>query len=55
MIDAEFEITELGAAVLEGTEDFVKLNGIDLWLGGVHLAGDQSAWRWDESLGKMMA
>ena len=43
-----FQITEEGAAVLRGHEDFVGMNGIDLWLGGAHLAGDQPAWRWDE-------
>ena len=42
-----FEITDRGAAVLQGKADFVKLNGIDLWLGGVHLS-DRNLWRWDE-------
>jgi hypothetical protein len=43
-----FRITDRGQAVLNGDEDFVKLNGIDLWLGGVHLQGNEAAWRWDE-------
>lgn len=43
-----FEITESGEAVLKGQADFVELNGIDIWLGGVHLAGKENAWRWDE-------
>ena len=43
-----FQITSHGKAVLNGDEDFVRLNGIDLWLGGVHLQGDEAAWRWDE-------
>lgn len=51
---AEFQITELGETVAEGTQDYVKLNGIDLWLGGVHLEGDHAAWRWDESSGKLV-
>jgi hypothetical protein len=42
-----FEITDSGAAVLRGEADFVELNGIDLWLGGVHLS-DSNLWRWDE-------
>jgi hypothetical protein len=25
----------------------VKLNGIERWLGGVHLTGTQAVWRWD--------
>jgi hypothetical protein len=26
----------------------VALNGIDRWIGGVHLTGQRSAWRWDD-------
>lgn len=55
MPGAEFQITELGKAVSEAGEDYVTLNGIDLWLGGVHLEGDHAAWRWDESSGKLVA
>jgi hypothetical protein len=44
-----FEITEKGEAVLKGEADFVKMNGIDLWLGGVHLSGNHHLWRWDEA------
>jgi hypothetical protein len=42
-----FEITPAGRAVLQGETDFVKLNGIDQWLGGVHLT-ETNLWRWDE-------
>jgi hypothetical protein len=42
-----FEITPAGAAVLSEQADFVKLNGIDTWLGGVHLVGKDNIWRWD--------
>lgn len=31
------ELTDTGHAALEGRADFVKLNGIDRWIGGVHL------------------
>ena len=44
---ALFELTAKGGEVLRGTSDFVELNGIDLWLGGVHL-DDAVSWRWDE-------
>jgi len=44
---SSFEITELGRAVLEGSEDFVRTNGIDYWLGGVHLEGYEAGWRWE--------
>jgi hypothetical protein len=50
-----FQITERGRALLNGDEDFVHLNGIDLWLGGVHLAGDEAAWRWDEQRKRLVA
>jgi hypothetical protein len=41
-------ITDAGRRVLNGERDHVALNGIDLWRGGVHLAGaDRSPWRWD--------
>jgi hypothetical protein len=43
-----FQVTEFGKAVLNGDEDFVRSNGIDDWLGGVHLQGEEAAWRWDE-------
>jgi hypothetical protein len=41
------ELTDLGLAVLHGKADHVLLNGIDRWLGGAHLVGAESPWRWD--------
>jgi hypothetical protein len=41
-------LTPLGRAVLGEAADQVKLNGIDRWLGGVHLAGPAAKYRWDE-------
>lgn len=49
---ASFEITQTGRSILAGEKDFIDLNGIDLWLGGVHLV-DGAVWRWDESNGLM--
>jgi hypothetical protein len=41
-------ITAAGRDVLAGKADHLRLNGIDVWRGGVHLAGsDGSPWRWD--------
>ena len=41
-------ITNAGRDVLARRADHVRLNGIDLWRGGVHLTGsDRSPWRWD--------
>jgi hypothetical protein len=51
---ARFEVTDLGDAVLNGEADFVVLNGIDLWLGGVYLSGDRNLWRWDEQSTKIV-
>lgn len=45
--NAHLELTETGRAVLAGEHDFVERNGIDLWLGGVHLTAT-SIWRWNE-------
>ncbi len=41
-------LTDAGARVLAGDADHIKLNGIDRWIGGVHLHGDHAPWRWDE-------
>jgi hypothetical protein len=46
---ARFRITAAGEATLAYEADFVILNGIDEWLGGVHLHDPESLWRWDES------
>jgi len=31
-----------------GAADNVAVNGIDLWLGGVHLHGQNNVWRWNQ-------
>jgi hypothetical protein len=41
-------VTDAGRAVLDGTADHVALNGIDRWIGGVHLVGEEARWRWNE-------
>jgi hypothetical protein len=43
-------VTEAGRAVLDGRADRVALNGLDRWLGGVHLQGRAARWRWHEAL-----
>ncbi|MEV4284299.1 hypothetical protein AB0K40_02210 [Nonomuraea bangladeshensis] len=42
-------LTDTGARVLAGQADQVTLNGVDRWIGGVHLHGHQVAWRWNEA------
>ena len=46
--DTKIEITDLGRAVLRGEGDFVLLNGIERWLGGVYLSDERNLWRWDD-------
>jgi hypothetical protein len=41
-------LTETGREVLSGRADHAALNGVDRWIGGVHLTGTSPAWRWDE-------
>jgi hypothetical protein len=46
--EAVFEITQTGESVIRGEADFIDLNGIDLWLGGVHLNEKTNLWRWND-------
>jgi hypothetical protein len=41
-------LTDTGARVLAGEADRITLNGIDRWIGGVHLRGHHVRWRWDD-------
>ena len=43
----EASLTAHGEAVLGAEADAVALNGIDRWLGGVHLHAGARVWRWD--------
>jgi hypothetical protein len=45
-MDRPIRTTPTGESVLRG-HDRVHLNGIDRWLGGVHLVGHEVPWRWD--------
>jgi hypothetical protein len=46
-MDRRIHLTDAGRDVLDGVLDAVRLNGIDRWIGGVHLAGRAVPWRWD--------
>ncbi len=46
--EQEIVLTGKGGEVLSGDRDRVRLNGIERWLGGVHLSGE-TPWRWDRS------
>jgi hypothetical protein len=45
---AKLRLGDIGEEVLLEKADHVALNGIDRWIGGVHLFGTQPKWRWDE-------
>jgi hypothetical protein len=47
-------LTDAGREVLAGRADRARLNGIDRWLGGVHLRGRDLAWRWDTDAGRLV-
>ena len=55
MLLSTFALTEVGKAVLDGEDDFVRRNGIDSWLGGVHLKGNESDYRWEEQAHELLA
>ena len=40
------KLTDAGQAVLQDEDDHIRLNGIDWWLGGVHLR-PEILWRWN--------
>ncbi|HLV87027.1 MAG TPA: hypothetical protein VKV39_08635 [Candidatus Sulfotelmatobacter sp.] len=44
---AVLRLTGFGKRVLAGKADHVTANGIDRWIGGVHLRGQSVRWRWD--------
>jgi hypothetical protein len=44
-------LTPLGRDVLAGRADHARVNGVDRWIGGVHLLGHEPAWRWDAESG----
>ncbi len=46
----DYAVTDAGQKLLEGKADWINLcGGINRWLGGVHLNGQQPQWRWDEA------
>jgi len=43
---SRFELTAAGRDALAGKLDHVKVNGVNRWIGGVHLTGRDVGWRW---------
>jgi len=52
---SKITVTDVGCRVLDGKADHVALNGIDRWIGGVHLLGHRVSWRWDDRLRKIVS
>jgi hypothetical protein len=48
-VNTGFEATAFGRQVFQCEEDHVRANGINRWLGGVHLCEGAPIWRWDEA------
>jgi hypothetical protein len=47
---ARLRLRDAGRDVLRGRADHVSLNGVDRWIGGVHLTGRAVPWRWDDGV-----
>ena len=48
-----YRVTGLGRDALASKVDHLRLNGINRWLGGVHLNGHDVLWRWDAGAGRL--
>ena len=49
-----YTVTDVGHDVLAARADHAELNGVDRWIGGVHLQGYRPAWRWDPMAGEVV-
>jgi hypothetical protein len=52
---SRLRVTDAGERVLRGEADHVELNGVDRWVGGVHLRGREVRWRWDDGVEAIVA
>jgi hypothetical protein len=52
---SKIAVTDTGRSVPGGKADHITLNGIDRWIGGVHLLGHWVRWRWDERIRKIVS
>jgi hypothetical protein len=55
LMQASFDLTLRGAAVLAGQEDWLRIHAIDTWLGGVHLSQGRRLWRWDRVASRLVS
>lgn len=52
--ESTIALTELGERMLDGDGDWIALQGIDEWYGGLHLQGRSVPWRWDRERGQIV-
>jgi hypothetical protein len=52
--EQQIVLTPLADRVLAGQADRVKVAGLDRWLGGVHLQGHDTRWRWDDRQARLV-
>ncbi len=55
LTDWTLRATDVGHELLAGKKDWIRLNGVERRLGGVHLQGATAAWRWDEARRELVA
>jgi hypothetical protein len=53
-LEQELVLTAQGHDVLGGNADWMRLHGVDRWLGGAHLLGRHPVWRWDGEQGTIV-
>ncbi len=46
--DSAVAVTDLGRRLLAGAEDWPAMQGVDDWVGGLHLQERSPQWRWDD-------
>jgi hypothetical protein len=46
--------TSLSLELLAKEADYVSVDGIERWVGGVHLKGNSIAWRFDPAAGRLV-
>ncbi|HUT48310.1 MAG TPA: DUF1835 domain-containing protein [Alphaproteobacteria bacterium] len=47
-------LTRAGHAMMRGAANWVRMGGVDRWMGGVHLEGREATWQWDNARRKLV-
>lgn len=48
-------LTRAGHALMRGAANWVRMGGVDRWMGGVHLRGREATWQWDNAKRRLVA